>query len=186
MKCMRSGLPSGVHLPQSSGSIPSPRSLLSAHTPVYLHPRWWWSITQNREGGLFLTFTVRRGLQGNTGKQILQEQLEEKSTSILRRHKEKIKYDPGLQMCLHRNYMPHKEKYVENARSSACFQRLEWNNTMPDTVWTEWGEWFLFRANRVTTSLTLRFKCFPLTATQGKTSQAFFELYQNMNNVQIL
>ncbi len=40
MKCMRSGLPSEVHLPQSSGSSPSPRSLLSAHIPVYLHPRW--------------------------------------------------------------------------------------------------------------------------------------------------
>lgn len=69
MKCMRSGLPSEVHLPQSNGSIPSPRSLLSAHTPVYLHPRWWWSITHNREVGLFLTFTVRQGLQRNTGKQ---------------------------------------------------------------------------------------------------------------------
>lgn len=67
-KCSLVYLPNEVHLLQSSGSSPGPQSLLSAHTPVYLHPRWWWSITQNREGGLFLTFTVRRGLQGNTGK----------------------------------------------------------------------------------------------------------------------
>lgn len=96
---------------------------------------------------------MRTAKKHREAEEILQEQLEEKITSILRRHKEKIKFDPGLQMCLHCNYMPHKEKYVENACSSACFQRLEWNNTMPGTVWTEWGEWFLFRANRVTTSL---------------------------------
>lgn len=59
MKCMKNGLPSEVHLPQSSGSSPSPRSLLSAHILVYLHPRWWWSIMYNRDYFQYILYTSK-------------------------------------------------------------------------------------------------------------------------------
>lgn len=109
----------------------------------------------NREGDLFLTYTdtakihtcIRTAKTQGSRTDFAIAVGGEKHIYKFIDTKIKLNWSNVCKMSLHCDYMLHKEKYVEKA------YWLEWRETMSGTVWTKLGEWFLFRTNRVTTSL---------------------------------